>query len=186
MPSPLSSPLPLPSSLPFSIAFAIAMEISMTFRTSTCISNHFGSSSPQRIKSIMTNSLNDEWASWVDQQHPQIPKERFCVPLRFLERQCLPKLSKQGFQVPSTRKTLLALESGLDKLEVLTNRHGPQETRIVTWYNFLNLVWEPIIEQIEHLVRHNLKPSIPRDQQSCHRPRDEGHRFGCPGGLDHR
>ena len=102
----------------------------------------------------MKDSLSDLWASWVELHHGAIPKESFSVPVMTLVQNLLPTLSKQGIRVPSKHRAIrLALERGLNEMEsppVLTTPGRP--SLCVTYYHFLNLVWEPIIEHIESLL----------------------------------
>ena len=111
----------------------------------------------------MKDSLSDVWSSWVEQHHGVIPKDRFCVPFRILERSLLPSLKKQGLQVSSRRTTRSALENGLGELEIPSGSAvGGADVLNVTYYHFLNLVWEPIIVYIESLLSDpNSSTNIP-------------------------
>ena len=98
------------------------------------------------------------WTNWVQEDRTQTQQDEdlsdpFSLPLRYVERECLPKMKKQGYCLPAKRALRSTLESGLEALPVETLCRRQESVTMCTLWHFLNLLWQPICTHIEDLLR---------------------------------
>ena len=83
--------------------------------------------------------LTDRWYSWL--QHKDANPEGDLQTVKFVEREILPEMVKDGFHVPTRRSTQSTLEAGLEPLPVVVNEKMGKEVRMCSFVYFLNLLW---------------------------------------------
>ena len=73
--------------------------------------------------------------------------------VKFVEREILPEMVKDGFHVPTRRSTQSTLEAGLEPLPVVVNEKMGKEVRMCSFVYFLNLLWQSVLDYIESIMR---------------------------------
>ena len=90
--------------------------------------------------------FTNRWSSWVEEHRGSA----YALLVRTLEKQLIPGLKEEGFEVPSRRGLESALRAGLPDLPVET-RQGV-EVKMCSLVHFLNLLWQPVLCYIQGLV----------------------------------
>ena len=103
-------------------------------------------------------SITAMWTNWVEEDRAKTQRDEdlsdpCSLPLKFVERSCLPEMKKHSYCMPTRRALSSTLESGLEALPAETNCRGQATVTMCTLWHFLNLLWQPICTFIEDLLK---------------------------------